>query len=275
MSVYCGIAISARNEGERIRRTLKSIREQTVSTYIVVVNDGSTDDTGEIARELADEVIDMPYHEESHVAKPELAVSFNVAFKALENIDPKYIMVSGGDVYYQKNYVELLTRAMSRDGVVIASGLVRGEEYDTHPRGAGRIYESKWFKKNGYAYPVTYGFESTLLYKALAQSVFVATYNVLFDGRATKKNKIKIKSLGASMKSLNYWWFYALLRCVQTMIKDSLSDGLLMLYGYLFINSYVCEDLKEYMHKTQKRRLKNMLLFRNESYAQENWLREL
>ena len=277
MGVHCGIAISARNEGERIRRTLNSIRDQTISTYTVVVNDGSIDDTGEIARELADEVYDLPFHKDSYVAKPELAASFNIAFKALKKVKPKYIMVSGGDVYYPPEYIEKISNAMKRDNITIASGLVEGEEWVSQPRGGGRIYEGIWFENAGYSYPVTYGFESALLNRALSDEKQISCYNISFKARATKKGKRKVESQGASMKSLNYWWPYAILRCINTMFKDSLSEGIIMLRGFLFTKSYVCEDLKKYMYKTQKEEIRNILmrnLFRGKK-KKKDWLREV
>ncbi len=51
-----------------------SLQQQNLRIdLIVIVNDGSTDDAGEIAREYGCEVIDLPFHDENYARKPELA----------------------------------------------------------------------------------------------------------------------------------------------------------------------------------------------------------
>src|SRR5437879_3959804 len=60
-SVKVGIVIPTFNEARNIERLLRSIRSQTNSTYsIVVVDQGSTDRTAEIARSYGCTVIEIP-----------------------------------------------------------------------------------------------------------------------------------------------------------------------------------------------------------------------
>src|SRR5687768_13057168 len=55
------IIIPAHNEQNYIRRTLEAVKRQTLSAFeIVVVTNGCTDQTPEIARELCDQLIVMP-----------------------------------------------------------------------------------------------------------------------------------------------------------------------------------------------------------------------
>lgn len=55
-----GVVIPCKNEGTTIRRCLTSLRAQTLTPErIVVVDNGSTDGSLEIARELADEVLEI------------------------------------------------------------------------------------------------------------------------------------------------------------------------------------------------------------------------
>jgi len=55
--------VVARDEGKIIGRCLESLLGQTVRLFLVVVNDGSLDDTCEVASKYADVVVDLPRHE--------------------------------------------------------------------------------------------------------------------------------------------------------------------------------------------------------------------
>jgi len=56
------IIIPAFNEASNIARVIGSIREHVPDADILVINDGSSDDTGRIAREQYVNVIDMPFN---------------------------------------------------------------------------------------------------------------------------------------------------------------------------------------------------------------------
>lgn len=55
------VVIPAFNEADCIGRTIELIKKTNIGAEIVVVNDGSTDSTGEIARELGCRVIDLKH----------------------------------------------------------------------------------------------------------------------------------------------------------------------------------------------------------------------
>lgn len=56
------VIVPAHNEGDNIIRTLKKIKEKANYVDILVVNDGSTDKTSEIARSSGSPVIDLPFN---------------------------------------------------------------------------------------------------------------------------------------------------------------------------------------------------------------------
>jgi rhamnosyltransferase len=58
--VNVSVVIRAKDEAESIGRTLDLLRSQTIESEIIVVDSGSTDGTGEIAREHGAEVIWIP-----------------------------------------------------------------------------------------------------------------------------------------------------------------------------------------------------------------------
>lgn len=58
--ITADIIIPAYNEADRLYETLNSLREEKWVNRIVVVNDGSTDETAEIAGKKADLVHSLP-----------------------------------------------------------------------------------------------------------------------------------------------------------------------------------------------------------------------
>ncbi len=82
-SYLCGTVVIARDEENRIEACLESLRNQSVNMYVVVVNDGSLDDTAWIASHYADLVVDLPRHNESWTGRPELVKVFNAGFEVL------------------------------------------------------------------------------------------------------------------------------------------------------------------------------------------------
>ena len=59
---HASIVIPARNEGESLRRLLPRIRTACGNIEVIVVDDGSTDDTADTARELGATVVSHPYN---------------------------------------------------------------------------------------------------------------------------------------------------------------------------------------------------------------------
>jgi len=173
----CGAVVVARDEGKIIGRCLESLRGQTVRLFLVVVNDGSLDNTGKMASEYADVVVDLPRHEGNWTGLPELAGVVNAGFDVLKEEDVRYVLISGADGVYPPNYVEEIVRRMEKDGVVLASGVPESERsLSLTPRGCGRVVDAEWFREVGFRYPLNYAFEGYLVYKALSQGKKVAVF---------------------------------------------------------------------------------------------------
>lgn len=54
------VIIPAYNEGARVRRVISAVKDAVLPSEIIVVSDGSTDDTGEAARSEGVNVIELP-----------------------------------------------------------------------------------------------------------------------------------------------------------------------------------------------------------------------
>jgi len=250
----CGVVVSARDEEDVIGKCLESLRSQTVKLFLVVVDDGSVDKTGEVASRYADFVVDLPRHEKSWAGRPELAGVINAGFDVLRERDVAYVLVSGADGVYPSDYVEEIVNRMEQSGVVLASGVAEGEvSRSLSPRGCGRVIDAKWFGEVGFRYPENYGFEVYLVYKALSQGKKVAVFHDLtFElSRETRFSKRKLYLWGKGMKALNYWWLYAFGRAVLTRSRHPVG-GYMMLKGYLSkVQPY--DDIKEFVHDFQKK----------------------
>ena len=231
------IVIPARNEVNRIVHTLKSIFNQTVKPVkVVVVDDGSRDGTGCVARRLGTTVVRVERRTNENLSgTPYIAYLINRGLEIAEKLDLDYVMISGADCVYPPTYVEEITRRMRQDKAVIASGVAHGEvtrEYGV--RGAGRLIDAKWFRGIGFRYPENYGFEPWLVFRALKDGMKVAVYkDIAFSLlRETKVSPRKAYLWGKAMRALNYFWLYALGRCLLFALKSP-KLGLRMLSGYL------------------------------------------
>lgn len=249
----CGAVVIARDEGESLRACLESLRKQTINLFLVVVNDGSVDNTGDIASEYSDVVVNLPRHEENWAGRPELASVFNAGFDVLKEMDIDYLLVSGADGIYHPTYLENITGRMSEGGIVIGSGIVRGESSSWMPRGMGRVIDAKWFRGVGFRYPLNYGFEAYLVYKALSEGKKVAVFPdlIIESSRRTVLSREKMYLWGKGMKALNYWWPYALGRSLVIGLRSP-SSGLALMKGYLS-NVKQYEDIKDFTPKFQKK----------------------
>jgi glycosyltransferase involved in cell wall biosynthesis len=250
----CGAVVVARDEGRIIRACLESLKRQTVDVFLVVVNDGSLDDTGDVASKYANVVVNLQRHDENWTGRPELARVFNAGFNVLKEKDVDYVLISGADGVYPPSYVKEIVERMEKENFVLVSGVPESERFlSLTPRGCGRIVNAKWFSKVGFKYPLNYAFEGYLVYKALSQDQKVAVFpNVEFKfSRGVKLTKRKLYLWGKGMKAQNYWWPYAFGRSAMVGMRRPLV-GLALLKGYLSGVYRQYEDLREFVPRFQK-----------------------
>ncbi len=254
MKFACGVVIKVRDEQDAIEDSLLCLLNQTLKPFIVVVNDGSIDRTGEIASKYADVVVNLPRHEENWVGRPELAKVVNAGLNVLKDKELDFVLFSDGEVVYPLHYIEEIIKRMKDGDVVLASGVAEGEvSRSFSPRGSGRIVDAKWFRSIGFRYPENYGFEAYLVYKALSEDKKVVVFpDLTFKlSRETRLFPNKAYFWGKGMKALNYNFFYALGRSLLVLLKSP-RNGFALFKGYFSdVDKY--RDVADFVPAFQKR----------------------
>ena len=245
MHVKVGVVIPARNEATYIGKTLRKLSEQLLKpSATVVVDDGSSDDTASVAERLGAKVVKLKDRGFRATGLPILAAVVNVGLRALRSMGPfDYVMVLGADHLLPSNYIYEIVRRMEKERrVAVASGVVRGEGGTALPRGSGRVVRYEFWERLGLKYPLNYGWESYLLFKALAMGYEVRVYRDLVTSilRLTG-SKTDTLSYGKAMKALGYPAPYVLARAIVNL-RRGLKSSVRMLAGYFSLG----KDIKTY-----------------------------
>jgi hypothetical protein len=249
--------LCARNEGENLFDTLYALMRQThYLAKIIVVNDGLTEEYASLCWNLGCYVIYAPEHEESYVGKPELAKVWNLGLKEASFYQPDYLLLVGADHPLPPTYVaDLLSRMKKDPSIVVASGRIEGEGFKrSQPRGSGRmVYFPFWEVLNNVQYPITYGWESWLLYSALDVELKCICFKDISAGSLTSSTRMdreKAKALGKGMYALGYYWPYALGRIAKLFLKSPQS-AINMLKGWLSKKNVERLEVAEYVKHKQ------------------------
>jgi glycosyltransferase involved in cell wall biosynthesis len=253
------VVIVARNEEEHIKTTLSTIRNQDyrLLKQIIVVDDGSTDKTSEIAETFGCTVISLPFHEKSLVARPQLAERWNAGFTAAMKYNPDYIFTSGADHKFPPSHLQTLVERMRSDpSLVIASGVIgNGKNTIKTPTGSGRLIKTSfWRKAKEIAYPIEQGWEAWILFKAMEMGFKVRVFQDLTtEARPVSMTPHKALGHGKGMWALGYNWKYAVARIGLLLLKKPKS-ALFMLSGWLFHRGCNRLDVAPYVNKMQSKR---------------------
>ena len=154
--IIVNVLIPARNEEKVISNTINSLLNQELRPKkIIVVYDGSNDNTSQIASSLGCEVIDLPYDGIQGLDELKMANVYNVGLKNL-NSDFDYVMELSADHFLPSNYISQIVNEMEKkSNLVISSGKIENEEHQNSliPRGSGRLIKSQFYKELGLNWP--------------------------------------------------------------------------------------------------------------------------
>lgn len=237
------VIFTCRNSEKIIEPTLTSVIEQSIKPkYIIVVDDGSTDNTPNILKQIQKRnnnihIItnpDMGYN----IAR--VVVNWNKALRLAKQLNletTEYHMIAPDDAQYDHNYCEKIMRYMDSDpSIVIASGNYGDMKCHT-PHGAGRFIRNSFFTPvHGY-YPERMGYESVLFYSAILNHFkYIVVPEAQFIHSRQLGTNHNFYEFGASMKTLGYHPLYVLARFVKYFCTGKPIGRLgsvYMLYHYL------------------------------------------
>ncbi|MYB29625.1 MAG: glycosyltransferase family 2 protein [Cenarchaeum sp. SB0663_bin_5] len=253
-----------RNTEKSIQAVIDSLLEQTLPPKeIIVVNDGSTDKTGDILREYQNSAPVKIITTDSKTRDyTRLVRLWNMCLQR----DYDYHMVSPGDTIFQKDYAEIIVNAMDKDSkLVIASGNLQTEKAGD-PRGAGRFVQQNFFYKFYKKYPEIVGYESEILFKAQIHGYKVFVFDAArFEHVDKLGHKHNFVDFGQGMKAIGYHPLFVLGRTLNEIKKNGdmgRKGAINMLWNYIKYRperegyfSLFPQDDRERVRSMQKRRM--------------------
>lgn len=142
--------IIARNEESHIRKTVESLLNQTIKPYrIVVVDDGSTDATPDILKEMPVDVKRLPAHADSHrVYYDTLSKIRNAGLSAVRDDPVDWVYSGDADIILPKAYCETIMKHADQCGAYIGAGIERGK-LDQLPMEGCCMIKHGWLRGEG------------------------------------------------------------------------------------------------------------------------------
>ena len=275
MGNYYGI-VTCRNSEENIDKAILSLMNQTLKPeYIITIDDGSTDNTSEILKELQKKFdnlyiitnSDLGYDIKRVVNNWNKAIEFTIK----ENLkETDYHMIGTDDTIYEKNYAEKIISFMDQNSkYAVVSGVFDKNKHSS-PHGAGRFVRNSFFNKVHKFYPERMGYESYILITAQKHN-FECTvlHEAKFEHIRQLGQNHHFYEFGASMRTMGYHPIFALGRFFKYFITNKPIGrirSLYMLYYYLFYkpkeegyDSMYPKDMRRFVRKMQYKRMKSIL----------------
>lgn len=245
---YVAIVVT-RNGASTIAETLKSLLAQTHRpAHICVVNDGSNDQTGEILDGFRQQnsgkfrIVSLPDRGYDIRRVP---ANLNAAYADIEAARERfdYSLITGDDCVFPSGYCETLLSEMEKSRrLVIASGSSGGHPSPDavgFPEGAGRLVREDFWDRLGRRYPVAYGWEAWLVFKALQLGCQVECLQPLrYVHTRSRGSAHGFRFWGKAMRALGYHPLVAFGRIAKNMLYHGapvpFSGSISMLAAYLF-----------------------------------------
>lgn len=288
------VCVLTRNGAQTLGKTLASILAQSSQPeLVVVVDDGSTDNTLSIVesfRTAWSRPIEILGLKSTRYDIRRVPVNINRCYSRVERMKHKfnYSMISGDDCVYPRNYSKTLLRIMENEpSLAVSSGdwnlSVRGSGDVLNrraPQGSGRFIRDSFWEQVGRRYPVVYGWESWVLFKALMLGYRTANFTDLhFDHLRALGSRHKFKHWGIEMRTLGYHPLFALLRLARNLVIQhepiSRVGNLLMLIYYLFPQLYRNDPYFRYFENDLRYFVRGRQLYSILKKARSPWLQSI
>ena len=275
MGTYFTI-VTCRNSENDIEKALMSLSNQTTKpSYIIVIDDGSKDNTGKILKEISKKIDNLFI-----ISNPDLGYDISrvvknwnkaLTLKVEKNlVETDYHMIGTDDTIYTKDYAEKIITFMDRNkDYAVVSGNFDGVGYKT-PRGAGRFVRNSFFYKEYHHYPEKMGYESAILI-ASRKNGYKETIlkEAKFEHTRPLGQDHHFYEFGASMRTLGYHPLFAFGRFFLyfgTSKPIGRVGALYMLYYYLSYkpklegyDSLYPDDIRKFTRKTQIEKIKSLI----------------
>lgn len=242
MGSYYAI-VTCRNSENEIESAINSLLKQsTKPRYIIVVDDGSTDNSNSILQGLK-----LKNDNFYIITNPDLGYdigrvvkNWNSAINLAKNTNLEstdYHMISTDDTHYEELYADKIMSKMDYDDkIAISSGNYDDNTYTT-PHGAGRFVRSSFFDNVLGRYPEKMGYESVILQLSLYHGFKnVVNDEARFSHTRPLGTNHQFYEFGASMRTLGYHPLFVLGRFTQCFFAGKPMGRLgaiRMLYYYL------------------------------------------
>jgi glycosyltransferase involved in cell wall biosynthesis len=274
---YVAIVLT-RNGASTIGETLNSLLAQTRQpAHVCIVNDGSSDRTREILDEFRQQIpgkfsvvnfVDRGYDIRR------VPANLNAAYARIEGDQKGFdcSLITGDDCVFPNGYCETLLNEMERNRrLVIASGSSYGHaspDIAGFPEGAGRFVREDFWNRLGHRYPVAYGWEAWLVFKALQFGYHVECLQGLkYVHTRPRGSTHGFRFWGKAMRALGYHPLMALARVAKNILYHGapvpFSGSITMLAAYLFPSRSGSDpyqgdyeaDLKHFVRRYQAMRI--------------------
>ena len=277
MGTYFAI-VTCRNSEDDIDAALASLRNQTLTPqYVIVVDDGSTDNTSEILAQIRQNwrSLHIIRHNDLGYDISRVVKNWNEAITYSRNKDlahTTYHMIATDDTTYPPGYAKELVDFMDgNSSIAIASGNYT-KYVPEKPHGAGRFVRNSFFEQThwGGLYPELMGYESAILYESERLG---NRYIILPDAKFHHSRPLgthhKFYEFGASMKTLGYHPIFVWGRFAKYLATGEVTGrvgAFNMMYYYLSYkpksvgyDRLYDDQLRRFVREIQKRRLLSAL----------------
>ena len=252
------VLICARNEEKYIGSCLASLCFQSIPPkMVIVVDDGSSDETGKRAREFKKHlpliVISKVDRGFSALGSKLMADTYNAGLEVLESVKWDFLLILGADTSIPPEYVKTLYQQITQNQGVI-SGRYPGIK-ENYAAATGRFIRRRIIDKLGGRLPKNHGWESSIPHCANFMGYEKRSFPIpIYNLRPPRQIKRSYVGRGRAFKELGYHWPNAFKGVIDNTKKSGLFSGLQILYGYLIHKPQdPLPDWAQYLNEAQKK----------------------